>query len=364
MRFRGYPAAAYRANTKSQRRHSPVLSSLPRVYDPSRLVSREALPMEIRQLRYFVKIADMGSMSRASLALHISQPSLSQQISQLEEEMGKPLLIRLPSGVQMTEEGKAFYRHALQILRQIDEVRAVVTAAHEHLSGRVTIAMAHTQMLQYALPLILRARDIYPKIDLEIFDNTSSDILQGVASGRRDLGMLVNEDDAALLDSEPVLEEEVLLISHPSQVPQRTPVLRSELAGLILAVPSPTQLSRAQIEAIGGLPTEGGLHFEIPKTWIVANSAMLVQQAVLQGAAHAFQPWGVVRDELAQGRICATSISPRYMRTVYISSSRGANTSEAARAIRQLLLTVIAEQIDKGLTRARYIAHPGAAPSA
>lgn len=309
--------------------------------------------MELRQLRYFVKIADMGGMSRASLALHISQPSLSLQMSQLEEEMGKALLIRLPSGVRMTAEGKAFYRAALQILRQVDEVRAVVLAAHQHLTGRVTVAMAHTQTAQYALPLILRAREAYPKIDLQVFDNTSSDILHGVASGRRDLGVLINEDDAALLDSDPVLEEEIFLISHPSQVPPSTPVLRSELALLTLAVPSPEQVSRAQIEAVGGMPADGGLHFEIPKNWIVANSASLVQQAVLSGVAHTFQPWGVVREELALGRMYATPISPRYVRTVYVSSARGANASEATRAIRQLLLAVMAEQIEKGLTRAR-----------
>lgn len=320
--------------------------------------------LELRQLRYFVKIADMGSMSRASLALHISQPSLSQQISQLEEEMGKPLLIRLPSGMRMTEEGKAFYRHALQILRQVDEVRAIVTSAHEHLTGRVTIAMAHTQAALYALPLILRTREKYPKIDLEVFDNTSSDVLHGVASGRRDLGMLVNEDDAVLLDSAPVLEEEVFLMSHPSQVPLSTPVLRSELSALTIAVPAPEQISRAQIEAMGGVLVEGALRFEMPRTWIVANSATIVQQAVLRGVAHAFQPWGVMRDELVQGRICATPVSPRFLRTVYLSTARGANESEATRAIRHLLLTVIEEQIDKGFSRARYLGHPQDPPGA
>ncbi|MEJ8814315.1 LysR family transcriptional regulator [Variovorax ureilyticus] len=318
--------------------------------------------MELRQLRYFVKIADMGSMSRAALALHISQPSLSQQISQLEDEMGKPLLIRLPTGVRMTVEGEVFYRQALQILRQVDEVRAAVTAANEHLTGRVTIAMAHTQTAQYALPLILEARKTYPQIDLEVFDNTSSDLLHGVASGRRDLGLLINEDDAALLDSEPVLEEEILLISHPSQVPASSPVLRSELATLTLAVPAPEQVSRAQIEAIGGVPAEGGLKLEIPKNWIVANSAAIVRQAVLRGVAHAFQPWGAVRDELTQGLICATPILPRFVRTVYLSSARGANASEATRAIRQLLMAVVQEQIDKGFSRARYLSRPCTPP--
>lgn len=317
--------------------------------------------MELRQLRYFVKIADMGSMSRASLVLHISQPSLSQQIAQLEDEMGKALLIRLPSGVRMTVEGEAFYRQALQILRQIDEVRAVVTAAHEQLTGRVTIAMAHTQTAQYALPLLLRARETYPNIALEVFDNTSSDILHGVASGRRDFGMLINEDDAALLDSEPILEEEIFLISHPAQAPQSASVLRSDLAALAIAVPSPTQVSRAQIEAVGGVFAEGSIPFEIPRAWIVANSAALVLQAVLRGVAHALQPWGVVREELAQGCMCATPISPRYVRRVFLSSARGANASEATRAIRRLLLAVIAEQIDKGFTQARFLRLPDGA---
>ena len=81
--------------------------------------------MEIRQLRYFLKIAELGSFSRASQTLHVAQPALSHQIAQLDGELGHGLLHRRHNGVQMTEQGQAFYSQAQQILKEIDDaVRA------------------------------------------------------------------------------------------------------------------------------------------------------------------------------------------------------------------------------------------------
>ena len=74
--------------------------------------------MEMHQLRYFAKVAELGNVTRAAEACHVSQPSLSQQIAKLERELGQPLLERLGRGVRLTEAGRLFRRHADQILSQ------------------------------------------------------------------------------------------------------------------------------------------------------------------------------------------------------------------------------------------------------
>ncbi|HWW73370.1 MAG TPA: LysR family transcriptional regulator, partial [Duganella sp.] len=87
--------------------------------------------MELRQLRYFVAIVDHGSLSRAALVLHVAQPALTQQLRQLEEELGVQLLHRSAQGVLSTDAGKIFYEHAQAILKQVADARSAVTQSAE-----------------------------------------------------------------------------------------------------------------------------------------------------------------------------------------------------------------------------------------
>ena len=83
--------------------------------------------MELRQLRYYVAIVDHGSLSRAATVLHVAQPALTQQLRQLEQELGAQLLHRSAQGVLCTDAGKVFYEHAQAILKQVGDARSAVT---------------------------------------------------------------------------------------------------------------------------------------------------------------------------------------------------------------------------------------------
>ena len=311
--------------------------------------------MELRQLRYFVKIADMGSMTRASQVLHISQPSLSQQMAQLEQEVGKLLFTRIPSGVSVTVEGEAFYRQAQQILRQIDDLPGLINDAQSRVTGTIKLTLVSTQAVQFGLPLLVKLRQRYPRIDVELFDNTSSDALEGVASGRRDLGMLVSEEDAALLDSEPVFKEELFLASHPEHAPPGESISWLDAWKLPLILPGSSQLG----EVFGALAADLDLRAdtysdEVPGR-IYANSMTIFRQAVLAGVAHAVQPWGAIRGDISHGAIKATHIEPRLSRTVYISTARGAPQSQVVQVVRQVLLEVIREEWERGNVRGHLL---------
>ena len=97
--------------------------------------------MDIRQMRYFVACVDAGSLSKAALALSISQPSLSQQIAEMESDLGVPLLVRSYSGVAPTEAGVTLYRHAQSIIRQIAQMRGDVKRGEHALSGQVAVGL-------------------------------------------------------------------------------------------------------------------------------------------------------------------------------------------------------------------------------
>lgn len=278
-------------------------------------------------------------------------------MAQLEDEIGKLLLLRQPSGIRMTVEGEALYREALQILRQIDGIRDVVESSHAQLSGRVTIAMAYTQALQYALPLIRKVRDLHPRLQLEIFDCTSSDALNAVASGQRDLAVVVWDHEAALLASQPVLEEELFLISRADQAPQGKHILRSDLARLPLILPSRDQMPGGFYEFELNIQTSMGATPDphSPHGIITVNSVGVYRQAVLMGDAHAIQPWGALLDEIESGRIKATPLKPRCFRKVCVGAARGASLSQAVRAVQQALFSVIEERLADGLVRGRLL---------
>ena len=92
--------------------------------------------MELRQLRYFVAIVDHGSLSRAALVLHVAQPALTQQIHQLEEELGAQLLHRSAQGVLATDAGKIFYEHAQAILKQVGDAKSAVAPSRREAARR------------------------------------------------------------------------------------------------------------------------------------------------------------------------------------------------------------------------------------
>src|ERR1700712_1614643 len=114
--------------------------------------------MDMRQLKYFVQIVESGSLSKASRQLFTAQPGLSQQMTRLEDEVGKPLLVRSSKGVTPTENGETLYHHAKFMLRQLDQAIAVARQDHSAVSGRVALGLAPTTVCAIGLPLMKHLR--------------------------------------------------------------------------------------------------------------------------------------------------------------------------------------------------------------
>ncbi|STR18245.1 Cyn operon transcriptional activator [Janthinobacterium lividum] len=149
--------------------------------------------MELRQLRYFVAIVDHGSLSRAALILHVAQPALTQQLRQLEEELGVQLLHRSAQGVLSTDAGKVFYEHAQAILKQVADARSAVTQSATRPSGNVTLGLPHSISGALALPLLLAARERYPEITLQLTEEITGNLNEQLKSGRINLAVLFDD---------------------------------------------------------------------------------------------------------------------------------------------------------------------------
>jgi LysR family nitrogen assimilation transcriptional regulator len=288
--------------------------------------------MEIRQLRYFVRIADLGSVSRAAEALHVAQPALSQQIAQLESELGQPLLVRRSTGVRVTEQGEVFYRHAQRILKELADLPGAVQQAGSQPCGTVALGLPQSTAAHFAMPLLAALRERHPAIEVEFFDEISGNLLQGVARGRLDMAVLVNDEHAALLQAQPLLEETLYLVSRPDLAPPG-PVPLASLAHYPLALPGHAQGVRDIVEqalrAVGTPP---------PPPRIVANSMSIMRQCALAGWAHCVMPGGALDEDLRSGALKATPTEPPLARRAHLCVARDASLTLAGQAVYDLLI--------------------------
>jgi LysR family transcriptional regulator, regulatory protein for tcuABC len=206
--------------------------------------------MDMRQLRYFVQIVESGSLAKASRQLFIAQPALSQQMARLEEEVGKPLLVRSSRGVTATENGTALYHHAKFMLRQLEQAVSVARQDAHMLSGRVTLGLAPTTNCRLGLPLVLHLRERLPGVMINIVEGLSGHLEHMTRVGELDLAILFNQKAAAELSVEPLLEEElfVILPSKSTLVPPgRKSLTLAEVEALPLILPSPGHGLRRRI---------------------------------------------------------------------------------------------------------------------
>jgi|JI10StandDraft_1071094.scaffolds.fasta_scaffold46526_2 LysR family hydrogen peroxide-inducible transcriptional activator len=172
--------------------------------------------MEMHQLRYFAKVAELGNVTRAAEACFVSQPSLSQQITKLERELGQPLFERLGRGVRLTEAGRLFRRYADQILSLTEDARTRV--ADDADSGHITLAAIPT-IAPYFLPGVLtRFAKECPKARIEIVEETTANILRLLAEGDIDLAILALPIQAEYVHTKTLFTEELLAVlpaGHP-----------------------------------------------------------------------------------------------------------------------------------------------------
>jgi len=172
--------------------------------------------MELQQLRYFAKAAHLGSFTKAAEACLISQPSLSQQIAKLEQELGQPLFERGGRGAKLTEAGKAFRERVEQILKLVDVAKACAADAPD--AGRLVVAAIPTIAPYFLPPVVASFCDAHPKAQVEIIEEPTASILSLLANGDADCGILGLPVRADNLLIEPLFEEELLAVlpaDHP-----------------------------------------------------------------------------------------------------------------------------------------------------
>src|SRR6185369_5794406 len=144
--------------------------------------------MELHQLRYFLAVADTENFTRAAERSNISQPSLSQQILNLEAEIGHKLFHRLGRKAVLTEAGNAFLERARRILTEVENA-AKELRDHPGLERRITIGAVQTVMPYFIMPLIMQARKDLPNLSIDLIEDFRNDLVPAVINGEVDLAV-------------------------------------------------------------------------------------------------------------------------------------------------------------------------------
>jgi LysR family hydrogen peroxide-inducible transcriptional activator len=188
--------------------------------------------MEIHQLRYFVAVAEEGSFSQAAEREHVSQPSLSQQIQKLEDELNQKLFDRLPRAVVLTEAGRRLLEYARQILTGIADARRSVEALEQDVAGRLSVGAVPSIAL-YVLPrLIRRFQQRYPKVTFELFEDTTDKLAQRLEDGTLEIVLASAGDEPPTLERHSLGEEPLLLlVPEKHRLAQQKKIKMTDLAG-------------------------------------------------------------------------------------------------------------------------------------
>ena len=295
--------------------------------------------MELRQLRYFVAIVDHGSLSRAALVLHVAQPALTQQLRQLEEELGAQLLHRSAHGVLSTDAGKIFYEHAQAILKQVADARSAVTQSATRPSGSVTLGLPHSISGALALPLLTAARATYPEITLQLTEEITGNLIEQLKSGRLNLAVLFDDGQLNSFATTPLVEEDLVYVCRAGSawVPDSPAITLGAALASTLILPARQHGVRPLIEQVAA---SAGLALA---NIIEMNSIAILKSALLADMGATLLPLAPLRAEIDSGALLAMPVhSPAIRRQVTLCASRNIPLTNAAAVIGRLVREVTA----------------------
>lgn len=206
--------------------------------------------MDLRQLRYFVSVIECGSLSKAADLLYIAQPSLSVQMKELELELKVQLLLRSSQGVKPTEAGKALYRHARAVLRQMEKIGQEIKHGAGSEAGEVAVGFPTTIAAVLAQPLFSRIRAKHPGIHLHIRETMSRYLAELLANGRLDMAVLFRHAPTRGVSVQPLFDEDLCIYGHVSLPKGMPPDVcpMHQLDGIPMVLPGSFQALRLIVE--------------------------------------------------------------------------------------------------------------------
>lgn len=306
--------------------------------------------LSVRQLSYFLALAEHGSISAAASAMNMAQPSLSENIAKLEKSLDLQLAIRGTRGIQMTEAGLLLAKRGGEILKSLDGLVEDLRHLSGEPRGPVSIGLPPSLSILLSVPLLETIHSEYPEIRLHIAEVMSGDILDWLDSGRVDVGCVYESYDSAPYSFEPLLTEELFLVTAPDNWPGEIgpdgvalePIKATRLQELPLVLTSPTHGARKLQEKFA---RSIGVQLNVVAA---IDSLLHIVEMVSRASAYTILSHGAVIREVAEGKLALVRIEePTIRRTAYVVRKRSRAVTKACSVVESCLNTIIREMVDR-----------------
>lgn len=309
---------------------------------------------DLRRLRYFVKVAELGSLTRAAEVLHIAQPALSQHIRSLESELGLKLLARGSRGVALTEAGQRLYYESRELLAGVKGMVERVRDDTQEPEGDVVIGVGQTIGSVLMVPLLRAAAERLPRVRIQVREMLSGLIPDLVRSGAVDFALSYNTTSGNGIEAAKVLSEDLCLVGQRRLVEKHlgkrkgTDVRFAELAGVPLYLSRRTHIVREMLER---LARKKGIALNL----LAEIDSLYIMKALALGGtgcgilSHANVSTELEHQDLFVGRIT----QPVIQRDICFVRRTGAVLPRAAREAANLAAETLARMVEQGVWRGR-----------
>ena len=311
--------------------------------------------LDLRQLHYFLAVAEHGSISAAAAVLGLAQPSLSEHVARFEKKLDTQLIVRGARGIHLTEAGAALARQGREILRSVDVLVEDVRHLGGEARGPVSIGFPPSMGLLLSVPLAETVQSELPLIRLHIAEAMSGHILDWVNAERIELGCVYEVPDSTPLTVRPVLTEDLFLVTASDNWPSpirngraEEAIAMSEVQNLPLVLPSRPHGAREVIERFA---KANGIRLNVVTE---IDSLPQIIAMVDRASAYTILPHAAVINQVAAGSVALVEITrPTIRRTAYLVRKRSRSVSRASVAVERVLSTIIREMIERHHLEAR-----------
>jgi LysR family nitrogen assimilation transcriptional regulator len=288
--------------------------------------------MDLRSIRYFVRIAELGSITRAAGHLGIAQPALSRHVHAIEDELGTQLLVRLPRGVRLTGAGRQFLEHCRRIVRELARAKEELRSATEVPRGRVVLGLSPTTGPLLLPGIVERMRRQCPHVSLKIVEGFSTQLHDALLTGSADVAVLTNPVPSRALKLVPLLSEPIVVLAPPQARGTRRYYTLPELSKTPVIT---TEAIRAIVdEQIGRYGARLNVEAEI-------DAVEGIRRLLLRGIGPAIMPVSTFAEDIRSGKIAAFQIADTNVHRLLMLCEQAERSASAA--VAELTEVVTAE---------------------
>lgn len=287
--------------------------------------------MELRVLRYFLTVAQQGNFSAAARMLHVTQPTLSRQILELEEEVGSKLLVRGKRKTSLTEAGKYMRSRAEEILELEERTRATLREAQSDVFGDVYIAGGETKAMSLLAKTMKKTRDIYPKIKFHVYSGNAEAVSERLDKGLSDFGVFIRPANLEKYEyiNFPINDVWGVLLRKDHQLAEKPCITPEDFAKLDLIFSAQNMVT----DEIAGWLGSNIAKLNIVATYTLLYNATLMVEAGL-GAAMCIDG---IANTSETSQICFRPFDPQLGVSLDIAWKKGQIFSKAADIFLQIL---------------------------